>query len=41
MINQSGSSPRFDAESRTARVAERRFEVVFKFLIFRLEIEDS
>ncbi len=34
-IKRSGSSPRVEPIRRTARAAERRFEVVFKFLIFR------
>jgi hypothetical protein len=35
---RSGSSPRVGAESQTAQAAERSFEVVFKFLIFRLDL---
>jgi hypothetical protein len=34
---QSGSAPQVEPVRRTARGAERRFEVVFEFLIFRLD----
>ncbi|MFV8333147.1 hypothetical protein ACNQGK_08305 [Flavobacterium sp. GSP14] len=37
-IKQSGSSPRVEPERRTARAAERRFEVVFALFIFRLDL---
>jgi hypothetical protein len=38
MKKQSGSSPQVEDEGRTARAAERRFKVVFKLLIFRLDL---
>jgi hypothetical protein len=38
MIKQSGSSPRVEDEERTARAMERRLEVVFTLLIFRLDL---
>ncbi|RBN49487.1 hypothetical protein [Flavobacterium psychrolimnae] len=34
----SGSSPRVELKKRTARAAERYFEVVFKLFIFRLDL---
>jgi hypothetical protein len=37
MKKRSGSSPRVEPERRTARAAEQSFEVVFEFLIFRLD----
>jgi hypothetical protein len=37
MKKRSGSSPRVEPERRTARTAEQSFEVVFEFLIFRLD----
>ena len=38
MKKRSGSSPRVEPERRTARAAEQSFEVVFEFIIFRLDL---